>query len=136
MRTTGLKHYQKLAEPAAPTLNTLDLAALPVHFVALLPRGRVFMHPDTPTSGVRDPWPPTFTMLPIEIEPAQPPRPAQDAVREAAERADKAMRDVFGGVDQFGDYCGHPVIPAKLAHAVQDLLAALAALGQKEDNRG
>lgn len=53
------------------------------------------------------------------------PRPAQDAVREAAERADKAMRDVFGGVDQFGDYCGHPVMPGKLAYAVQALLAAL-----------
>ena len=37
-----------------------DLAAIPVHFVSLLPRGRIFMHPDTPKSGVRDPWPPTM----------------------------------------------------------------------------
>lgn len=55
----------------------------------------------------------------------RPSRPAQDAVRKAAERADKAMRDVFGGVDQFGDYCGHPVMPVKLAYAVQALLIAL-----------
>lgn len=51
--------------------------------------------------------------------------PEDGAVREAAEIADKAMRDVFGGVDQYGDYCGHPMIPAKLAHAVQALLSAL-----------
>jgi len=54
------------------------------------------------------------------------PAPAiPEAVREAEEHVDKAMRDVFGGVDQYGDYCGHPMIPAKLAHAVQALLAAL-----------
>ena len=60
--------------------------------------------------------------------PAVPP-----AVREAAERADKAMRDVFGGVDRFGDYCGHPMIPGKLAHAVAALLAAL---GGKLEGKG
>jgi len=59
------------------------------------------------------------------------PAPAlPEEVREAAERTDKAMRDVFGGADQFGDYCGHPIMPAKLAHAVQDLLAALAGGGK------
>ena len=42
----------------AMTASAVDLAALPIHFIAHLPRGRVFMHPDTPTSGVRDPWPP------------------------------------------------------------------------------
>ena len=64
---------------------------------------------------------------------ATEPAPAlPEEVREAAERADEAMRDVFGGVDRFGDYCGHPVIPAKLAHAVQDLLVALAARGGSE----
>ncbi len=61
------------------------------------------------------------------IEPA-PPDGAE--VREAAERADKAMRDVFGGVDRFGDYCGHPVMPGKLAHAVQELRAALRSDGR------
>ena len=56
-----------------------------------------------------------------EMAPAPPP----PTVAEAKERADKAMCDVFGGVDQFGDYCGHPVMPSKLAYAVQDLLVAM-----------
>lgn len=39
-------------------LSPIDLASIPVHYISLLPRGRIFMHPDTPTSGARDPWPP------------------------------------------------------------------------------
>lgn len=40
-----------------------NLTGLPVHFVSLLPRGHIFMHPDTPKSGARDPWPPQIPTL-------------------------------------------------------------------------
>ena len=44
-------------EAKGKTLSEIDLGALPVHFVGGLPRGRIFMHPDTPKTGVRDPGP-------------------------------------------------------------------------------
>ena len=44
------------APPSDAATEAVNLAALPVHFVSVLPRGHIFMHPDTPKSGVRDPW--------------------------------------------------------------------------------
>lgn len=77
-----------LAEQPEAGAKPLDLASLPVHFIAHLPRGRVFMHPDTPRSGVRDPWPPlapSFTnWTGAATKPDAPaPSPARDGVREA-----------------------------------------------------
>lgn len=49
-------------------LGPVDLAALPVHFVSVLPRGHIFMHPDTPKSGVCDPWPPPMPSTPFRLD--------------------------------------------------------------------
>jgi len=50
----------------------LDLASLPVHFIAHLPRGRIFMHPDTPKVAVRDPWPPPMPAIKDSLKTAFP----------------------------------------------------------------
>jgi len=62
-----------LAEEDERGAVAAEIAGLPVHFVAHLPRGRVFMHPDTPKSGVRDAWPPPMpSMIPVPVAPAPP----------------------------------------------------------------
>ena len=59
-----------------PTLGPINLVSVPVQFNSLLPRGHIFMHPDTPKSGVRDPWPPPIPSFPIPIPEAPAPQPA------------------------------------------------------------
>ena len=61
-----------LAEQPGAGAKPLDLASLPVHFIAHLPRGRIFMHPDTPKVAVRDPWPPPMPAIKDSLKTAFP----------------------------------------------------------------
>jgi len=90
-----------LAEEDERGAVAAEIAGLPVHFVAHLPRGRVFMHPDTPKSGARDAWPPPMpSMIPVPIATAPP---AADEVREAAGGTRYATRPDRG--DNRVPYC-------------------------------
>lgn len=120
-RDAARKGWEILAATPEPaTIASIDLTAIPVHFVTLLPRGRIFMHPDTQTSGVRDPWPPTFThWTGAATKPDATPEPAP-ALPEEVAHGEKLP----AVVDRFGEclMCGRTYragLPAKVAAAAR-----------------
>ena len=112
-----------LAEPQEPKPMPLDLASIPIHFVGALPRGRIFMHPDTPKTGVRDPWPPAFvSTLTLHGPVAEQQEPAPSAaVREAAEAARLDLMSYDEAVT--GDEKRHALMRCK--NALRDVLRTI-----------
>ena len=90
-REKGQRLRALLAAEPAKRVEPPDLVGVPVHFVSVLPRGRIFMHPDTPKSGLRDPWPPPMTVL-SEPATAHAPDPAPPDGAEVRGAAEKVLR--------------------------------------------